>query len=76
MSEVSILKEKKINLLIEADGHVSPSTVGELCSNGADLFVAGSSAIFNNSGPLESNIFRLKSSLYHIWEMLKNDTES
>lgn len=57
----AIIQERGLNTLIEVDGGVNSTTIGDISRAGADIFVAGS-AIFNADDYREA-IDRLKSEL-------------
>jgi ribulose-phosphate 3-epimerase len=46
---------------LEVDGGVTPATIGELVSAGANVFVAGA-AVFNSSASVADNIAALRAS--------------
>ncbi|MCF8018798.1 MAG: ribulose-phosphate 3-epimerase [Vallitaleaceae bacterium] len=53
-------------VLIEVDGSVSFVLAGEMSSAGADIFVAGTSSIFNPSMDLRSGVLKLRRVVNHI----------
>ena len=55
-----IIEEANYGTLIEVDGSVSFNLAGEMSKAGADIFVAGSSSIFNRDTTIEEGYNRLR----------------
>ncbi len=58
-----LINKKKCKTLIEVDGSVSFALAGEMSNAGADIFVAGSSSIFNSNITIEEGSKRLRAIL-------------
>lgn len=56
-----LIDESCKNVLIEVDGHVSWNHCSEMRSNGADIFVAGSSSVYGKDYPLDEAVKRFYS---------------
>ena len=52
-----------MNIIIEVDGHVCKDTVPKMIQNGAEIFVAGSSSVFNRPNDLSTSIRDFKDML-------------
>lgn len=50
------VKAHNPNILIEVDGNIGPQTIPQCSKNGADLYVAGTSTLFNDKGTYAENL--------------------
>ena len=64
IDKIRRLRELYPHIEIEADGNVSFENAVKLREAGADIFVAGSSSIFNKSDTLENNIIKMRGIIY------------
>ncbi len=62
----ALIEKSGEKVLIEVDGSVSFVLAGEMSSAGADIFVAGTSSIFNPSMDLRSGVLKLRRVVNHI----------
>jgi len=54
-----LLDDNKPGLLMEVDGHVSWDLCKKMRENGADMFVAGSSSLYQKGLKLEESVERM-----------------
>lgn len=62
----ALIEKSGKKVLIEVDGSVSYALAGEMSSAGADIFVAGTSSIFNKSTNLRTGVQKLRRIVNHI----------
>jgi len=58
-----IIRDNKLNIKIEVDGNVSFENATKMANAGADIFVAGTSSIFNQNISLEEGIKKLRKAI-------------
>ena len=58
-----IITDNKLNVKIEVDGNVSFENATKMAEAGADIFVAGTSSIFNQNISLEEGIDKLRKAI-------------
>jgi len=59
-----IRKFKRDDIIFEVDGNISFEHAATLKNFGANMFVAGTSSVFNTNDTLENNIFHLQEVIY------------